>query len=281
MTCKKLTPEEEQVIVGKGTEVPFSGEFWAHHADGSYRCKRCGAKLFESSAKFDSGTGWPSFDEAVPGAVKQIPDADGKRIEIVCAACGAHLGHVFFGEGFTKKNVRHCVNSISLQFEKSEKKQEIAYFAGGCFWGVEHYFDQAPGVISAESGYMGGHVDSPTYQQVCTGKTGHVETVKVVYDPARINYEELAKLFFEIHDPTQMDRQGPDVGIQYRSVVFYTSDEQRQIAEKLIGLLKDKGFNVVTKIEKAGDFWPAEDYHQNYYEKNGKTPYCHFRVKRF
>lgn len=285
---KKLTPEEARVIDGKGTEMAFTGEYWNHHGDGSYNCKRCGQPLFASDSKFDSGTGWPSFDRALPGAVREIPDADGRRTEIVCAKCGAHLGHVFRGEGMTDAGVRHCVNSVSLDFKEGDPtcaaaatETETAYFAGGCFWGVEYHFENLPGVIAAESGYMGGRVESPSYRQVSGGDTGHAEAVRVTFDPKRVDYETLARLFFEIHDPTQVDRQGPDVGKQYRSEVFTKNDEQKQIIEKLIAELTAKGFKVATKIEPAGAFWPAEDYHQDYYAKKGDEPYCHARVKRF
>jgi methionine-R-sulfoxide reductase len=116
MKMNKLTPEEERVIVYKGTEMPFSGEYEGNFSPGTYLCKRCEAQLYRSESKFDSGCGWPSFDEEIEGAVKRVPDPDGERVEIQCANCGAHLGHVFVGEGFTKKNTRHCVNSISLKF---------------------------------------------------------------------------------------------------------------------------------------------------------------------
>ncbi|MDK2972284.1 MAG: peptide methionine sulfoxide reductase msrA/msrB [Candidatus Sumerlaeota bacterium] len=284
---KELTPEEERVIVHKGTERAFTGEYVDHHEDGTYTCRRCGAPLFPSDAKFDSRSGWPSFDQEIPGAVKRIPDADGMRTEIVCAKCGGHLGHVFTGEGFTAKNTRHCVNSVSLSFVPEKQtaaapaKTERAIFAGGCFWGVEYYFEKEPGVLSATSGYIGGHKDDPSYKEVCYSDTGHAEAVEIVYDPAKTNYEKLARLFFEIHDPTQVDRQGPDVGKQYRSAVFTTSDEQKAITEKLIAELRGKGFKVATEIQPAATFWPAEDYHQDYYFKTGKTPYCHTRVKRF
>jgi len=157
----------------------------------------------------------------------------------------------------------------------------VAYFAGGCFWGVEHYLEQLPGVLSVESGYMGGHVDSPSYEQVSSHGSGHLEAVEVRFDPAKISYEAVAKRFFEIHDPTQADGQGPDLGPQYLSAVFYTSPEQKKTTEGLIEILEGRGYAVVTEVRPAERFWKAEDYHQDYYASNGKTPYCHSRVKRF
>lgn len=278
----ELTPEEQQVIIHKGTEKPFSGKYYKHKEKCIYICKRCNAPLYRSQDKFDSGCGWPSFDDEIPGAVKKIPDPDGIRTEIVCANCGAHLGHIFTGEGFTPKNVRHCVNSISLNFiPEKDLKTEKAYFAGGCFWGVEYFFQKEKGVISTRVGYMGGTTEHPSYEDVCTGKTGHAETIEVVFDPNTTNFEKLARLFFEIHDPTQIDRQGPDAGNQYRSEIFYTNDQQKKIAENLIKILKEKGYNVATKLTKAGRFWEAEEYHQSYYRKRNSLPYCHIRIKRF
>ncbi len=160
-------------------------------------------------------------------------------------------------------------------------KTKKAYFAGGCFWGVEYYFDKKEGVISAVSGYMGGSLENPIYQDVKTGKTGHYETVEVTYDPEKVSYEELAKLFFEIHDPTQPDGQGPDIGEQYKSVIFYNDEEEKKIAEGLIEILKSKGYDVVTKILPVTTFYRAEDYHQDYYEKKGQRPVCHVYKKRF
>lgn len=284
MKFNKLTAEEKRVIIDKGTEAPFTGEYLHNKEKGTYTCRQCDAPLYYSKDKFDSGCGWPSFDDEVPGAIKRTVDADGHRTEITCANCGAHLGHVFAGEQFTPKNVRHCVNSISLNFVPDADKVagvEKAYFAGGCFWGVEHLLEQADGVLSVTSGYMGGHTSNPTYKDVSYKNTGHAETVEVVFDPAKTTYETLARLFFEIHDPTQKNRQGPDVGEQYRSAIFYANDSQKVVAEKLIGLLRDKGYDVVTELDKADTFWMAEDYHQDYYDKTGKEPYCHIYTKRF
>jgi peptide methionine sulfoxide reductase msrA/msrB len=279
----KLNPEEERVIVHKGTESPFSGKYYLHHEDETHHCRSCNAPLFRSEHKFESGCGWPGFDDSMPDAVKQQPDADGRRTEIVCAACGAHLGHVFFGEGFINKNVRHCVNSVSLMFDPSEQTAGSvrAYFAGGCFWGIEYCMKQAEGVITTRVGYMGGDKSDPTYEQVCAGTTGHAETVEVVFDPSKTSFEILAKYFFEIHDPTQISHQGPDIEHQYRSAVFWVDDEQRKTTERLINTLKGEGYPVVTESVSAGTFWLAEDYHQNYYDKSGKQPYCHAYEKRF
>ncbi len=276
---RELTPQERYVIEEKGTERPFSGRYNDFYEDGVYKCKRCDAKLYDSSSKFKSGCGWPSFDEEIEEAVKRVLDPDGRRVEIVCANCGAHLGHVFEGEGFTPKNVRHCVNSISLEFEP--KKLNIAYFAGGCFWGVEYFFNLKEGVVDAKSGYMGGELKNPTYEDVCSKKSGHLEVVEVTYNENLVTYEELVKLFFEIHDPTQKDGQGPDIGPQYRSAIFVINEKQREVAKKIIELLKSKGLNVVTEIRSASTFYEAEDYHQYYYKRTKKTPYCHRYIKRF
>jgi peptide methionine sulfoxide reductase msrA/msrB len=156
-----------------------------------------------------------------------------------------------------------------------------AYYAGGCFWGVEHLFQAKEGVVDAVSGYMGGELDNPTYQDVLTGRTGHLEAVEITYDPAVVSYEELTKFFFEIHDPTQANGQGPDIGPQYLSAVFCSSDEEKRIAGKLINILKEKGYDVVTKLIQAETFWKAEEYHQDYYVKKRQQPYCHFYQKRF
>ncbi len=280
---RKLTPEEERVIIHKGTEKPGSGKYDNFFEKGTYICKRCNAPLFRSEAKFKSHSGWPSFDEAIEGAIKRLPDPDKIRTEVQCAKCGAHLGHVFEGEDLTPKNVRYCVNSISLMFipDKEFGDAAKAYFAGGCFWGIEYWFKKKEGVISAVSGYMGGTTENPTYDEVCSNTTGHYEVVEVTYDTRRVSYEELAKFFFDLHDPTQSNGQGPDIGEQYKSVLFYSNGEEMNIGEKLIKILKERGYNVVTKLLPVTKFYKAEDYHQDYYEKHKRKPYFHIRKKPF
>ncbi|NOR56841.1 MAG: bifunctional methionine sulfoxide reductase B/A protein [Sulfurovum sp.] len=282
---KTLTKFEQHVLIDKGTERAFSGKYVKTTEEGTYNCKVCNAALYTSKDKFDSHCGWPSFDDAIPGAIKETVDADGSRTEITCANCGAHMGHVFKGEGLTKKNTRHCVNSISLNFQKKKKAtthtMAKAYFAGGCFWGVEYYLEKIKGVKEVTSGFMGGHVKNPGYYDVIRKNTGHLETVEVLYDPAKVSYETLAKTFFEIHDPTQTDGQGPDIGKQYLSAVFVANKTERDTVKKLIKILEGKGLKVATKVVDKTPFYSAEQYHQNHYQKKGGTPYCHRRVKRF
>lgn len=284
---KTLTDEETRVIINKGTELPNTGEYTNNHEAGTYHCKQCNAALYHSDSKFDSHCGWPSFDDEIEGAVTQVADADGHRTEIICTNCKGHLGHVFKGEGFTAKNTRHCVNSISMSFipltdsETSETKTDTAIFASGCFWGTEYFFEKEPGVISTQVGYIGGTKDNPTYKEVCTGTTGHAEAVMVVFDPTQTDYKTLCKLFFETHDPSHVNRQGPDVGTQYRTGVFYLNESQKTIASELKQTLEDKGMKVATEITKATTFWEGEDYHEHYYTNKGGTPYCHGYTKRF
>ncbi|MCF6776106.1 bifunctional methionine sulfoxide reductase B/A protein [Thiotrichales bacterium 19X7-9] len=278
-----LTPLLHHILIGKGTEPPNSGKYNLFDAQGTYICRGCGLGLFRSDAKFISSCGWPSFDDELPDAIKRQLDADGRRTEILCNRCDGHLGHVFHGEQYTDKNLRHCVNSLSVEFVEDTEvtETEEAIFAGGCFWGVEHLLKQQDGVLITEVGYTGGNTDNPTYQDVCNGKTGHIEAVRVVFNPNKTSFRKLTKLFLEIHDPTQSDGQGPDIGDQYKSVIFYFNEIQRQTAEDLLNILSNKGLNIATELVEATVFWPAEDYHQEYYIKTGKTPYCHRYTKRF
>lgn len=280
MTFNNLSEEEKRIIIHKGTEPPHSGVYNNHFDKGIYICKQCDAPLYHSDSKFDSGCGWPAFDEEIPGAIKRLPDADGKRTEIVCATCQAHLGHVFEGENLTQKNTRHCVNSLSLKFSRIAKT-DTAIFAAGCFWGVEYFLKKMAGAIHTASGYIGGHVDNPTYKEVCTGNTGHVEAVMVIYNPSVITYEKLVRYFFEIHDFEQINGQGPDIGSQYLSKIFYRDEAQKKAAQKVVDELKAMSYKVATEIKKATTFWKAEPFHQNYYNERGSLPYCHTYRKVF
>lgn len=278
-----LTPQARAVMINKATEPPYSGEYNRLAQQGSYLCRNCGLALFRAKAQFQAGCGWPSFDEDIVQAVGRRPDEDGVRTEIVCQRCGAHLGHVFEGEHLTPRNLRHCVNSLALDFVADEKvcDTEEAIVAGGCFWGVDYFLHQLPGVLKLEVGYCGGHVHNPRYEDVCRGDSGHYEAVRVIYDLGRTDYSAMIKRFFEIHDPTQRSGQGPDIGQQYHSAIFYYNAEQLGLAEKLTGRLRQRGYDVVTRLLPVQTFWRAEEYHQDYYLKNEKVPYCHQPVARF
>ncbi|MBC7252835.1 MAG: bifunctional methionine sulfoxide reductase B/A protein [Actinobacteria bacterium] len=277
MAWRKLSPEEEKVIVHGGTEPPFSGEYTDHFQSGTYVCRRCGAPLYRSEDKFHSGCGWPAFDDEISGAVNRRPDRDGKRTEITCAACGAHLGHVFVGEGFTPKNVRHCVNSVSLLFVPSVERIVLG---GGCFWCTEAVFRRLPGVVSVTPGYAGGTLPRPTYRQVCTGDTGHAEVVLVEYNPRRISLREILEVFLACHDPTSLDRQGADVGSQYRSIILYSTEEQgREVRGFLREATPRYARPLVTETAMLEQFYPAEEEHRHYYERNQDAPYCRLVIK--
>ena len=285
--ARDLTEEERTILLKKGTEPAFCGNLLDNKTEGMYACNLCDLPLFASDAKFTSGTGWPSFFKPVdPDHIAYERDtAFGMvRTEILCARCGGHLGHVF-EDGPKPTGLRYCLNSASLQFyAKGDDLPEaakpietsVAYFAGGCFWGVEHHLQQTPGVISVVSGYQNGNTENPTYREICTGTTGHAESVKVVFDPATVTYRELLERFFWIHDPRQLNRQGPDVGTQYRSAVFAADAKQLEEAKAFVkeieGQARFKGQPIVTQIEMADTFWPAEEYHQDYHDKNGG--YC-------
>lgn len=277
-----LTPEIKKIIIEHHTEPPnFAREEITH--SGTYLCRRCGLAIFRGTNKFVSGCGWPSFDKNLHDAVQTSLDPDSIRTEIHCRRCKAHLGHVFFNENFTALNTRYCVNSLSVDFVNSDTilDSEEAILAGGCFWGVEYYLKRLPGVVKTEVGYTGGILANPSYQQVLQGNTGHYEALRVVYDSRLLSFEEVLRDFFEIHDPTQTEGQGSDIGSQYKSAVFCYDEEQKNIAKKLIKLLENQGFSVATKIYDVSTFWPAELYHQDYYQKNKKLPYCHTKIKRF
>ncbi|MDD2365390.1 MAG: bifunctional methionine sulfoxide reductase B/A protein [Desulfuromonadaceae bacterium] len=301
----KLTTEQFRVTQQCGTEPPFKNAYWNNHEAGIYVDIVSGEALFSSEHKFDSGTGWPSFSQPInPDHIISKPDdtLGMQRTEVRSKKADSHLGHLFFdGPGEAKQ--RFCINSASLrfipvkkmwtegygryipQFETSGIKtdaptRETAVLAGGCFWGMQDILRKIPGVISTKVGYTGGHLENPSYEDTHDSKSGHAESVEVVFNPGRISYEELLQnYFFRMHDPTTRNRQGNDYGTQYRSAIFYTNETQHTVAERVKALVDASGKwrgSIVTEIVKAGKFYPAEEYHQDYLIKNPSGYTCHY-----
>ncbi len=304
---QKLTPRQRHVTQECGTEPPFQNEYWDNHRQGIYVDVVSGEPLFLSKDKFDSGTGWPSFTRPIEPAnvVAKSDDSHGmSRVEVRSKQGDSHLGHVF-DDGPGPTGQRYCINSAALRFVPVEdmetegygrylpslgvtgkpqggaetRERAVATLAGGCFWGVEELVRKLPGVLETVVGYTGGTTARPRYEEVHTGRTGHAEAVQIVYDPKRTSYETILRYFFRLHDPTTVNRQGNDVGTQYRSAIFVHDEQQRRVAEQVKGEVEKSGKwrgKVVTEIVPAGPFHPAEDYHQDYLQKNPGGYTCHY-----
>ncbi|MEW6527422.1 MAG: bifunctional methionine sulfoxide reductase B/A protein [Spirochaetota bacterium] len=299
MKNENLTPQQYYVFRQCGTEPPFNNEYWNNKKHGIYVDIVTGAVLFSSTNKFDSGTGWPSFTQPVhPDAVLERSDTSHGmiRTEVRSKSSDGHLGHVF-DDGPAPTGLRYCINSASLRFIPVEKMIEEGYLdymylfegtqlpfeqvilGGGCFWGVEAYFKKVEGVIDTAVGYSGGTTQNPDYKAVCSGTTGHAETVLVTFDPTIITLEKILKHFYAIHNPSTPNRQGPDIGSQYRSAIFFISDKQKHTIDEIVSKLKAKGIAVTTEITKAKNFYKAEEYHQDYLTKN-PGGYCHINLNK-
>jgi peptide methionine sulfoxide reductase msrA/msrB len=312
---QRLTPLQYKVTQECGTEPAFHNAYWDNHEPGLYLDVVSGEPLFASVDKFDSGSGWPSFTKPIDqDAVTTKSDGTHGmvRVEVRSSDADSHLGHVF-DDGPGPEGMRYCINSASLRFVHlrdlereglgkyltlfpaelraaagvgeaaktgaSTEATETAILAGGCFWGMEEILRKLPGVIDTEVGYSGGEFEHPTYADMRTGRTGHAESIRIVFDPAKITYGALLDTFFRMHDPTTQNRQGNDVGTQYRSAIFFTSESQRAEAEAAVKRAEKSGRwkkPIVTEITAAGPFWPAEDYHQDYLEKNPGGYSCHY-----
>jgi peptide methionine sulfoxide reductase msrA/msrB len=298
----KLSSEQFNVTQQCGTEPPFHNAYWDNHKPGIYVDVVSGQPLFSSLDKFDSGTGWPSFTQPINSAdvvEKKDSTLGMERNEVRSSVADSHLGHVF-NDGPGANGMRYCINSAALKFIPVEDMDQAGYsqylapfvkaglikaavhetaiLAGGCFWGMEEIIRKIPGVVKTTVGYSGGTTADPTYEDVCTGTTGHAESIQVVFDPARLSYESLLDYFFRMHDPTTLNQQHNDVGTQYRSAIFYTSDEQKQTAERVKARWDKSGkFKrpITTEITAATTFYPAEEYHQKYLVKHPGGYTCH------
>lgn len=270
-----LSPEEFRITRLKGTERAHSSEMCSLFEPGKYACLCCGTPLFDGGEKFESGTGWPSFTQPIKdNAVAYHKDESYGmvRIEALCNTCDAHLGHVF-RDGPKPSGLRYCMNAVSLKkIESNEKKVTVG---GGCFWCTEAVFVLLRGVSKVESGYSGGKIDNPTYREVCSGMTGHAEVIEVTYNPDEISFDDLLRIHLSTHNPTTLNRQGADVGTQYRSVIYYRNEEEKEAAARVIAELQEAYADpIVTELSPLEQFYKAEEYHQDYYKNNSQQGYC-------
>ena len=286
---KKVLPEDVYAVAREAdTERPFTGKYWNADDKGTYYCAACGNKLFRSDQKFSSSCGWPSFfeQENKNSVVFKDDNSYGmKRTEALCGRCNSHLGHLF-DDGPEPTGKRYCMNAISLDFvpdgvTSATGNLETVVLGGGCFWCVEAVYENLEGVKSVYSGYAGGTVENPSYEEVCTGRTGAAEVVEITYEKSKTNLDEIFQVFFTVHDPTTLNRQGADSGTQYRSAIFYKNENEKIVAESLIQELNEKVFSnkIVTTLEPLQKFYKAESYHQGYYQNNKNQPYCQMVIQ--
>lgn len=286
---KVLPPDLYAVARQADTERAFTGTLWKSETKGTYYCAACGLKLFKSDQKFVSSCGWPSFfeqDNKNSITFKNDNSYGMRRIEALCGRCDSHLGHLF-DDGPEPTGKRYCMNAVSLDFvpdavvNQSKDNLETITIGGGCYWCVEAVYENLTGVERVVSGFSGGKVENPSYEEVCSGTTGAAEVVEITYDKTKTNLDEIFQVFFTVHDPTTLNRQGADVGTQYRSVIFYKNEEQKNAAESIIAELNKEVFNnkIVTTLEPFKAFYKAKDYHQNYYENNKDQPYCQMVIQ--
>lgn len=298
-----LTPEQYKIVRENGTEAAFSNEYWNNKKHGIYVDVISKEPLFSSTEKYDSGSGWPSF--TTPVSEKKltfIKDTTHNmiRTEVRSKTANSHLGHVFEDGPQNSTGLRFCINSASLKFIPAEKMEENGYgeymylfpeeystkrnlnfiiLGAGCFWGTEAYFSKIKGVKETLTGYSGGTIPYPTYEEVCTGKTGHTEAILIFYDEKIISTENLVKHFLRMHEPDVSDRQGNDIGTQYRSAIYYHSEIQKEtinnVFKRAIEARKYK--KIVTEVKSFSVFYKAEEYHQDYLDKNPEG-YCHVNL---
>ena len=286
---KVLSPDLYAVARHADTERSFTGTMWKSDTKGTYYCAACGYKLFKSEQKFVSSCGWPSFfeQENKNSVIFKSDNSFGmQRTEALCGRCNSHLGHLF-DDGPEPTGKRYCMNAVSLDFvpdvvSNNKSNLETIVIGGGCYWCVEAVYEQLEGVEKVVSGFSGGTFENPSYEEVCTGTTGAAEVVQITFDKTKTNLDEIFKVFFTVHDPTTLNRQGADAGTQYRSVIFYATEEQKKTAESIIAELNKANVyssKIVTTLEPFKAFYKAKDYHQNYYENNKDQPYCQLVIQ--